>query len=265
MCFVIFTLLCFVRKIEIFAVTHLFADIMIVLTLIVVVIYGARELAEKGSQIKTVDFINSQTYADAIGFSVYCFEGIGVILPVQDITANPDQYKQIVWAVILTTAIVYIAFGQFCVYAWGDDIKVLITDNLEEGAVKYSVQFLFSINLIFSFPLVLYPAHKIIEIYLYKGWSKTRKRQMSKNVNRTLLVLAICIVTVLLGEKVDKFLSLLGALTCTPIAFSFPAIFHYKACAETPKQKMIDLGLFLVSIIMLVFCASLSIKHWNTE
>ena len=120
MSFIGFTLLCFVRKIEVFASTHLFADIMIVLTLIIVVIYGAIEMTKNGNQVSTVPFINSDTYTDAIGFSVYCFEGIGVILPVQDITANPESYHKIVFAVILSVALVYTLFGQFCVLAWGD-------------------------------------------------------------------------------------------------------------------------------------------------
>ena len=39
-CLVIFTLLCWVRKIEIFAKTHVFADIMIMITLLYVIIMG---------------------------------------------------------------------------------------------------------------------------------------------------------------------------------------------------------------------------------
>lgn len=48
------------------------------------------------------------------------------------------------------------------------------------------------------------------------------------------LVGATVVVTVLLKDKLDKFLSILGAVTCTPIAFTFPALFHFKAVAETP-------------------------------
>ena len=36
-----------------------------------------------------------------------------------------------------------------------------------------------------------------------------------------------------LGEKADKFVSILGAVSCTPVAFIFPAAFHYKICAKT--------------------------------
>lgn len=79
-----------------------------------------------------MDYINTSTYADAIGFSVYCFEGIGVIMPVQDITANPKNYRGTVYGVIITVAVLYISFGLFCVIAWGGtlDESPLITDKL---------------------------------------------------------------------------------------------------------------------------------------
>lgn len=82
-CFVLFTLLCLVRKIAVFASTHTFADCMIVLMMISVVVYGSKEIKQNDRiLVSEVAFINTQTYSDAIGFSVYCFEGIGVIMPV---------------------------------------------------------------------------------------------------------------------------------------------------------------------------------------
>jgi proton-coupled amino acid transporter len=86
-CFFIFASLCFVRKIEVFAVTHVFADAMILLAIIIIFYYGAINLQEKGRNTG-VPFLNEKSYTDAIGFSVYAFEGIGMILPVQDITKN---------------------------------------------------------------------------------------------------------------------------------------------------------------------------------
>lgn len=77
-----FTLLCWVRKIEIFAATHVFADLMIVLTMIVILTYAGIEWNYNGDQIGTLPWINTSTYASAIGFSVYCYEGIGIIMPV---------------------------------------------------------------------------------------------------------------------------------------------------------------------------------------
>jgi hypothetical protein len=101
-----------------------------------------------------------------------------VILPVQDITANPANYRAIVYGVIITVSVIYILFGQFCVISWGQslDQSPLITDKLPQNGVGWGIIILFSINLIFSFPLVLYPAHVIIENYLYSTWPKSKKR-----------------------------------------------------------------------------------------
>jgi len=133
-------------------------------------------------------------------------------------------------------------FGQVCAIAWGAGITTpLITDKLPGNPTTepksywlgWTIKILFSLNLIFTFPLVLYPAHRVIENYIFAGWAKSKKRQWFKNLSRTILVGIVTGFTVLMGHTIDSFIPVLGALTCTPIAFMFPAIFHYKAVAET--------------------------------
>ena len=84
-CFVLFSLLCLVRKIEVFASTHLFANIMIVITLVAVIVQGTVTINKPkpvgGSHIATIGLIE-KTFADGIGYSVFAYEGIGVILPI---------------------------------------------------------------------------------------------------------------------------------------------------------------------------------------
>lgn len=86
LCFVVFVPLCFVRKISKFAAFHVFADVMIFCTLISVMIYASISLSKEGNQIDTVKGVNWNLFPDSIGFAVYAFEGIGVILPIMDIT-----------------------------------------------------------------------------------------------------------------------------------------------------------------------------------
>ena len=88
---------------------------------------------------------------------------------------------------------------------------------------------------------------------------------MFKNNSRTLLVFGTVCLTIMLGDKLDKFLSILGALTCTPIAFTFPALFHLKACAETTAQKVSDILLIAFSLVILVYCTVQSVINWNHE
>lgn len=76
-----------------------------------------------------VPAIDKAHFTDMIGFSVYAYEGIGLILPVKDIVEKPEDYHKIVSFVILTCSIVYISFGYFCIAAWEENITTpLITD-----------------------------------------------------------------------------------------------------------------------------------------
>ena len=103
--FIIFTFMCWVRKIEVFAATHIFGDVMILATVVIIIIYAALDLNRHGGLISPgedrpappatplnteVYFLNPINYADVIGFAVFAFEGVGLILPIQDITRNKE-------------------------------------------------------------------------------------------------------------------------------------------------------------------------------
>ena len=77
-----------------------------------------------------------------------------------------------------------------------------------------------------------------------------------------MVVCLVVIMTILLGDKLDKFLAILGSVTCTPMAFTFPALFHLKACAETPKQKFIDIFILVLSIIIFFYCTFKGLQDW---
>lgn len=83
-CVVFFALLSFVRKIAVFAKAHLWSNCMILLTLVSCVVAGSKALSTNGSQLGGNDlgFINTVSFTNSIGFSVYAFEGIGIILPI---------------------------------------------------------------------------------------------------------------------------------------------------------------------------------------
>lgn len=70
-------------------------------------------------------------FSDAFGFSIYAFEGVGLVLPIQEITKDKANYPNIVKYVCLTTALMYISFGLVCVLAYGTDLNTpLITDQI---------------------------------------------------------------------------------------------------------------------------------------
>ncbi len=55
-----------------------------------------------------------------IGFAVYSYEGVGVVLPIMEITEKPELYPKILMAVMLTVFISYVGFGELTYFVYGD-------------------------------------------------------------------------------------------------------------------------------------------------
>ena len=183
-----------------------------------------------------------------------------------DITEKPEQYFKVLTITVTFIAVLYIVFTEYCVFAYGIDklTDPLITASLPaQSWVTYAVKVMFSLNLVFSYPLVIHPANIVIEDWLFKGWPKNRTRQMSKNVSRTLIVASSCVLALIIYDKLDRFLSVTGSLTCTPIAFILPALFHYGGVAETTKDKVIDIAIIVVAVIIMLYCSTYAIIHFN--
>jgi proton-coupled amino acid transporter len=251
-----------VRKIDIFAATHVFGNIMMVTAFISLFYYGSWDLKTKGNHWNEVDFIYPSQFSAVLGSAIFSFEGIGLLMPVQNLTEDKEDFKRIFKNVMITCAALYSGIGLFAVLVWGDGTQQLVMENLPLNGFTWAIKVLYCLNLMFTFPLQLYPINTMIEDHLFKEWPKSRKRQASKNLTRTLLVALTALACLSLGNKGDKFVSLAGAVTCTPVAFLLPALFHFKTCAVTQKQRIIDISLIILSGVILVFTTTLCLITW---
>jgi proton-coupled amino acid transporter len=91
-CFLITTPLCYVREIEKFAFSYVLADILILSTTIVILVYSSIKLAKDGPG-EEVELINKATWLSMIGSAVYAYEGFGTILPLLDVAEKPELFS----------------------------------------------------------------------------------------------------------------------------------------------------------------------------
>mmetsp|Transcript_24574 Transcript_24574/g.32917 ORF Transcript_24574/g.32917 Transcript_24574/m.32917 type:complete len:145 (-) Transcript_24574:75-509(-) len=126
------------------------------------------------------------------------------------------------------------------------------------------IKFLFSLNLVCSYAITIYPANQAVEEWfcgcLKKGSSRLYWMQ---NFSRVCVTMLAAICAVCLASKLDKFLGLMGSLLCAPLALFFPAVAHLKLLAKTTKDKAIDIALIIAAVSIFMFCSIQSILSWN--
>lgn len=115
-----------------------------------------------------------------VGFAVYSYEGIGIVLPIYQVCGVPDQFNKILFAVCTTVMVSYIAFGEFCYFIYGNALGApgisIVTQLMGSDVYVRILKVVFCFNLVFTYPLMLHPANIAIEGYLFKGWPKSKKR-----------------------------------------------------------------------------------------
>lgn len=139
----------------------------------------------------------------------------------------------------------------------------LITENLPPGWPVHIIKILYSVNVVISIAMMQFPANLIVESYFFHKMKKSVVKTWLINLVRVSLLGGCIVLCVLIGNKLDKFNSVIGTVTATPVAFGIPCLLHYKLCDLTPKQKFLDIAVIVFSGIVLVFCTAFSIWTWN--
>jgi hypothetical protein len=71
-----------------------------------------------------------------------------------------------------------------------------------------------------------------------------------------------CYCAIELSKVLDKFLSLLGASLCGPLAIMMPGIIHLRTTATTNCEKFLDIGCIVLSAAVMVFCTYQVLSSW---
>jgi proton-coupled amino acid transporter len=260
--------LTYVRRIEKFAFTYVIADFLILITAITILVFAVLHIQEKGFDKwgEGVPAINEHTWLTMIGSSIYSFEGIGVVLPILEVTENPKQFPKLLLLVMLTNVVLFTGFGEFCLFVYGAkelEGKPLITMNLPDGPIIYTLKAVFSINVIISISLCAFPANNIIEGYVFRGMKDQKMKYWLINLQRTLIFALAIVLCIVLGTSLDKFNSVIGTVTATPVVFMIPCLAHYRLCNPTKVQKVIDIAVIIFAIVVLIYCTGFTLWTWN--
>ncbi|KAJ2782174.1 hypothetical protein H4R18_002439 [Coemansia javaensis] len=233
--------LCLVRHIKGLSGVALLADAFIVAGLAYVWAVDAATIGRLGTSY-TRNF-NPEGYALFLGTAAYTFEGYALILPIVDAMERPEKFPLALSLVMAICGAVAVSIGGLSYAAFGDKTQANVLLNMPSRApATLTVQLLYSLAILFTTPLMMFPVVRILEQALFPRRSGKRSPAVKtqKNVFRMLLLAAVMAVSVVGVERLDKLVAIIGGAACVPLSFVYPPLLHLRAAAETGRQRLRD-------------------------
>ena len=253
--FCIYVPLCWIRDMEKLAWSHLVGNILILLVVVSVTYFSTSNIVKHSTSPQAAF---TPLFFKAIPYSAFAFEGVAVVMPLREIVADQKNYMKLVMIVLTVIYCLYVLFSEYAVLSYGNQEEyITIMDALPSTSpATYTLKSLYTVNLFFSYPMQLTPAFDIIESFIWPHDQKATKGQYwAQNVLRAGIVAFTICAALLLYPIITVFIEVIAAATCSPLAFTLPALFHYKLMGGNKAH----LAIAIITTVLTVFMVAQSI------
>lgn len=220
---IIFLPLSLIRDISALSLTAYIADGFIFLGLIYLYYYDIFTMAVHHGAADIIDF-NPRDWTLFIGTAIFTFEGVGLIIPIQESMRQPSKFPPVLAAVMIIITVVFVSMGALSYAAFGSSTKTVVLLNLpQDDKFVNAIQFLYSLAILLSTPLQLFPAIRIMENGIFTRSGKNDPRiKLGKNVFRFFLVMVCALIAWGGAGDLDKFVAIIGTFCCLPLVYVYP-------------------------------------------
>ncbi|CAB4252507.1 similar to Saccharomyces cerevisiae YNL101W AVT4 Vacuolar transporter, exports large neutral amino acids from the vacuole [Maudiozyma barnettii] len=291
---IVFIPLSFIRNISKLSLPSLFANFFIMIGLIIILFFTMKHLfitLDMKPAEGVIYGVNGSRWTLFVGTAIFTFEGIGLIIPVQNSMKNPEKFPLVLGLVIITVTLLFVTVAVVGYLSYGSKVETVILLNLPQDNITVNlIQLFYSIAIMLSTPLQLFPAIKIIENKVFATGGKfilrttmgeravrqftesgksNWKVKWTKNLGRTFIVSTVVLTAYCGVDSLDKFVSIIGSFCCLPLVYVFPALLHLRCCSsarengdDSKKTRfliIVDQVLVLFGIISMVYTSYQSI------
>lgn len=258
----VFMPLSMIRNIAKLSGTALVADFFILLGLLFLYFWGGYTIATEG--VADIKLFNCNDWPLFIGTAIFTFEGIGLIIPIQESMKKPTQFGPALGAVMITITIIFISMGSLSYSAYGSQVQTVVLLNLPKNSGFVNiVQGLYSLAILLSTPLQLFPAIRILENGLFvRSGKHNPKIKWQKNIFRFVLVFFTAFVAWGGADDLDRFVSLVGSFACIPLVYVYPPLLHLKSVARSNQEKANDLLLIAFGFGCMAYTTYVTLSSW---
>lgn len=240
------------------AIFSLLADITTFVGLAVVYMTDFSYMPLDSDEIEVVGAVASIPFF--FGVASYCFEGVGMVLPLENSMRNKSHFIPILVSTIVIITSIYATFGICGYLAFGNSTLDVLTLNMEgNSGMATLVKLFLCIGLFFTYPLMLFPVFEVLQpaflsVCRIPDDAVTRERAV------TLLRAAVVLLTAVVAAGVPNFghfISFIGSTCCALLAFVLPTYFYWQLFREDMRQRKHQQGALWVvleqSWLLLVF------------
>ncbi|KAH8831544.1 transmembrane amino acid transporter protein-domain-containing protein [Flagelloscypha sp. PMI_526] len=212
--------------------------------------------------ILLVELFNPKDFPLFVGTAVFSFEGVGLVIPITDAMREPKRFPAVLTGVMFFLLVLFGGAGILAYFTFGNQIQTVVLVNLDTSSkMVQAVQFLYSLAILLSIPLQLFPAIRILEngVFTRSGKGDTRVK-WQKNIFRFGVVLLTTVISWVGASDLDKFVAFVGCFACVPLCYVYPAMLHLKAVARTRSDRIKDYLMIVFGLLAAAYTTVQTIK-----
>lgn len=245
-------LLASIRNLKYLAPVSMVANVFQFVGLAVILSYVVQDLPYSWESKQFASWGQLPLY---FGTAIYAFEGIGVVLPLENQMRNPGDMRG--WNGVLNTSMtlvscLYIAIGFFGYLKYGEAVSGSITLNLPVNEfLATAVKIMMSVAIFLTYALQFYVPVELLNPTLQQYVSSQNSLKAEYCLRFSLVMLTFSLAAAI--PKLDLFISLVGAISSSTLAMIAPAVIDTITQGEKCSWKKFFKNMFLATLGILGF------------